>query len=894
MELNRLKRVLRDRWIVISVITLLGALGAWAFTGLANQQREQRWEAVTALAFQPLEGQTISDLTDVVERSYDLATIAAADLLAEDADSQAINLDLAGARIVFSAIDSTQDEARSKVEALTQTFFDVDPTLGGQNVEGRLERVRVQAIDIQAAIAALNEEIAPTLAPDVLLEVSLLDRRIEAMQSALIELSVAEAIASDAERPAIASQRARVESVFQSLIEQRATLPKTEPDPPTVEQQLQLSALESHLAVLQADFQRLYLRILGVDDSTRNEPITFNNLTTGPGSGLVNAGIGLVGGLIVALSGLIFINNTRKTVWLPEDVSVPMLADVPGRRTVSGVGPSWYDNTGGSPRKTAIQALRSGVEARLAGTGGAVAFAGNRVGSAAVHALVTDLAVSMASAGSSVLLVDADLESDAALAEYHVGGPSLSAILKLSPDSLLLEREVGAIVESAYLIRANLSVLPSGPPPATPADALAGRQFRAFVQEASKRFDYVVVAVGEGSSTAAQVAMQRIGRSIVVITPGRSTEPQVSSLLSDISARQVTTLGAIFVQRSEGPVQSRDKTAEVDSSIRRPVAQDGADSSPLTRLRQYPIPVERHSGVLPSSSLRSLADRVTPPAPQRDADLVNGDDDGDGLGSDLLGALSEASPAEAYEAVADYLVTRVEDMMVAVPGQGDFSEGLTGDLHDYGFLPLRSVTDHRSVGTWLAEELHREARGDTSDELVSQMERILGFGAGVDSVAFDDWLATEFFSRHLRRTNGDPYVWHLTSEAGTAQLLAHSTRFDRTSIESVISDLARRMVDRLERDQKTASSGGYSARARAIEDQLADVRKFEIDCGRLIGMRQDGAVDDRRGRKDRSGGAWNPDWNLGFRENLAPLQRAGLLPFPVLSEEEMDTFLAAV
>jgi Mrp family chromosome partitioning ATPase len=894
MELTRLKRVLRDRWIVISVVAMLGALGAWAFTGLANQQREPRKEAVTALAFQPLEGQTISDLTDLVEYNYELATIAAADLLAENPDQRGIALDLAGARILFSATDSTEEGAKAKVDELLQTFYKVDPTLAGQDVELQLEAIRNQAMAIEDELKALNEEITPTIDPELEQQMTSLDSQIQGMQGAIVELTVASATAADAERAAILTQLARAEAGLQALLIERAELPPTEPDPPTVQQQLELTALQSRQAALQANYQRLYLRNLGIDEGTQAERTVFNDLTTGPGNGVVNAGIGLVGGLIVALFGLIFINNTRKTVWLPEDIGVPLLADVPGRRTVSGVGPSWYDNTGGSPRKTSIQALRSGVEARLAGTAGAVAFAGNRVGSAAVHALVTDLAVSMASAGASVLLVDADLESDAALAEYHVGGPSLSAILKLSPDSLLLEREVGAIVESAYLIRANLSVLPSGPPPATPADALAGRQFRAFVQEASKRFDYVVVAVGEGSSTAAQVAMQRIGRSIVVITPGRSTEPQVSSLLSDISARQVTTLGAIFVQRSEGPVQSRDKTAEVDSSLRRPAAQDGAGSSPLTRLRQYPIPVEKHSGVLPSSSLRSLADRVTPPTPERDADLVSRDDDGDGLGSDLLGALSEASPAEAYEAVADYLVTRVEDMMVAVPGQGDFSEGLTGDLHDYGFLPLRSVTDHRSVGTWLAEELHREARGDTSDELVSQMERILGFGAGVDSVAFDDWLATEFFSRHLRRTNGDPYVWHLTSEAGSAQLLAHSTRFDRTSIESVISDLALRMIDRLERELKTASSGGYSARARAIEDQLADVRKFEIDCGRLIGMRQDGAVDDRRGRKDRSGGAWNPDWNLGFRENLAPLQRAGLLPFPVLSEEEMDTFLAAV
>ncbi len=890
MELNRLKRVLRDRWIVVSVIALLGALGAWAFTGLANQQREPRWEAVTALVFQPQEGQTISDLTDVVDFNYELARVAAVDLLAED-QTLGIDLDLAGARIVFRAIGATEEEAGAKVNEMLETFFLVDPTLANVGVEDQIQALRDQAIEVEAEINALTDEINPPIDPAVEQRITFLDSQIEGLEAAFIELSVNEAVAPDAERPGIAAQKARVEANLIAAIEERAGLPSLEENPPTIQQQLELTSLQNRLLVLQAEFQRLFLRSLGIDEATRREPVTYNDLTSGPGSGLVNAGIGLVGGLAIALFGLIFINNTRKAIWLPEDVGVPLLADVPGRRTVSGVGPSWYDNTGGSPRKTAIQALRSGVEARLAGTAGAVAFAGNRVGSVPVHALVTDLAVSMASAGSTVLLVDADLESDAALAEYHVGGPSLSAILKLSPDSLLLEREVGAIVDSAYVIRANLSVLPSGPPPATPADALAGRQFRAFVQEASKRFDYVVVAVGEGSSTAAQVAMQRIGRSVIVLTPGRSTEPQVTSLLADVSARQITTLGAIFVQRSEGPVQSRDNAGvDVDSSIRRPEPiDDGA--SPLNRLRQYPIPVERHTGVLPSTSLQSLADRVGSPARERDLEQVPADDGGDGLGSDLLGALSGASPAEAYEAVADYLVTRVEDMIVAVPGQGDFSDGLTGALHDFGFLPLRSVADHRSVGTWLAEELHREARGDASGALVSQMERILGFGSGVDSVAFDDWLATEFFSRHLRRTNGDPYVWHLTSREGTVQMLAHTTRFDRTSIEIVVSDVARSMIDRLERDLKSANADGYRERSRQIEEQLADVRQFEIDFGQLIGLQVDGAPDGRRARKDRG---WNPDWNHGFRENLAPIQRAGLLPFPVLSEEEMDTFLAVV
>jgi Mrp family chromosome partitioning ATPase len=888
MELTRLKRILRDRWIVVLVIALLGAIGAWAFTGLANQNREARFHAELVLAFQPQEGQTIDDLGDSILSNQGVAQIAAQGLMAED-PTMGISADVEGARLIFTALGDTREEAAAKTKSLLQAFLGVDPLLAGVEVTERLEQVRTDALTVEEKLNALNEEITPTLSDDVLDQIESLDLQIEAMRSALIEIRVSEATALAADRPAITQQRENIEADLQALEDLRAALPDNQPGTPTAQQQLELGALQAQLAQLQADYQRLFLRQLGYTDNAQEEPVAIDDLTAGPGSGLVNAGIGFLGGLAVALFGLIFINNSRKTIWLPEDLNVPILADVPGRRTVGGVGQSWYDNTGPSPRKTAIQALRSGVEARLAGTSGVVAVAGNRVGPAVVNALVTDLAVSMASAGTTVLLVDADLESDAALVEYQIGGPSLSAILKLSPDSLLLDREVGTIIDRAYMIRPNLAVLPSGPPPTTPADAISGRQFRSFVQEASKRFDYVVVAVGEAGSTAAQVAMQRIGRSVVVLTPGRSTEPQVTALVSDIAARQVATLGAVFVQRSEGAVKGQESQVEPFQQ-RRSDQQEAPGPSPLTRLSNYPFPVERHSGAVPSSSLRDLADRVGSQGDE--VDPVRVDQGDDELGSDLLHALGDASPAEAYEAVADYLVTRVEDMMVGVPGQDDFPAGLTGELHDNGFLPLRTVPDHHSVGSWLAEELHREASGSTSAGIVQEMERILGFATGADSLSFDDWLAEEFFSRHLRRTNGDPFVWHLTSEEGSTQVLAHATRFDRTSVEIVISDVARRMIDRLERDLKAANARGYSDRARVIESHLTDVRRFEVALGWLVGAEGEG-VQDGRGRKGHATG-WNPDWTLGLRENLAPIQRAGLLPFPVLSEEEMDTFLAVV
>jgi hypothetical protein len=50
---------------------------------------------------------------------------------------------------------------------------------------------------------------------------------------------------------------------------------------------------------------------------------------------------------------------------------------------------------------------------------------------------------------------------------------------------------------------------------------------------------------------------------------------------------------------------------------------------------------------------------------------------------------------------------------------------------------------------------------------------------------------------------------------------------------------------------------------------------------------------DAGGKRGGGENLWRPDWSRGTRENLAPLQSAGLLPFDVLSKEEMSDLLAS-
>jgi hypothetical protein len=253
-----------------------------------------------------------------------------------------------------------------------------------------------------------------------------------------------------------------------------------------------------------------------------------------------------------------------------------------------------------------------------------------------------------------------------------------------------------------------------------------------------------------------------------------------------------------------------------------------------------------------------------------------------GLGSDLLDAMTEASSDKAYEAVADYVVSRAEDMVTARYGYGDLLESLIHDVSEYGFLSLRPVKRHRTVGSWLTEEIEREVEWGSGAELVGQVERLIS--GDQPEVGIDDWLDREFFKRHLERTDGEPEVWHLVSPDRSVSLLLPARRLNAEKLEGVVTEVVTGAVDELERRRKAAVTRSDLETAAVYEQQVDDVRVFEQHLRNVL-------YGNRGSGKRVRAVAWNPKWSDGTRVNLAPFQLEGLLPFEVLSEEEISDLL---
>jgi hypothetical protein len=115
-------------------------------------------------------------------------------------------------------------------------------------------------------------------------------------------------------------------------------------------------------------------------------------------------------------------------------------------------------------------------------------------------------------------------------------------------------------------------------------------------------------------------------------------------------------------------------------------------------------------------------------------------------------------------------------------------------------------------------------------------------------------------------------------------LLVPARRLDTDQLEFLIAEMATRQIDELERFRKSVLTKGDFEQADVFEGQILDVNLFERS---LLSLIDDG------GAKKGSGTIWKPDWSKGTRFNLAPLQRAGLLPFRALSDDEMSELLAS-
>jgi hypothetical protein len=887
MELTRLVRVLRDRWRIVALIATIGFAAAFGFTSLANRSLDISYEALIAMRYDPQEDETIEDLALQINEDAARAVFAAETLLAQYGGAS-IFADTGSGKLYFKAVGDTADMARERAQDLLSAYLQSD--VGG-NLDARLEELIEAAAAMTAEIEQLQNQTVLSPEEQALLnQHQVLDLSIAAVRDQIVALTVADAGLSAGERQENAERRAELEETLNGLIAQKATLGPAPSTELNVADRFRLAALQRNLELMGLDYERIYLQSQGVLGSggQREAPIV-NDLTPEPASPVINGVIGLIGGAALAMFALVFVTRSRKEVWLADDLPIPILGEVPLRKVTSLSGPSWYDSTAGGRRKESVQAVRTAIDGLIQHEPAGMAIVRDHVGAADAHALAVDLAASFASAGRSVLLIAADYFEHVDITEYDVGEPSLGSVLRLPPGPPEeLDARINDLLDNAVSIRTDLAVMPAGPVPESPADSLAGPQFRRFLTVARERFDLVLAVGGDPESSTSQVLMQRLGAAILALAPGKTTMPRVNAVLVDLSQQRVQLPGAIMLHGTE----SRISLPAVKTPVtHRQTVTPVPEPETVSRLRFYPFPGSKRSVSPTDGSLDHLVEGL---AVGREHGMVATTENGgiDPFGAQVADALESADRSAAFGPVAEYVVARVEDMMTAVPGQTSVSEDLVGVVFDHGFIPLTAVKDVPTVWHWLVLELENEVGIANGQRIAGQIARIL---TGVELPGPDEmdrWLSEEFFSRHVQRTDREPDVWHITSPNGAVQLLVNGRRLTDEKLGRMTMDIVRRRIHELERALKESRLAGEADAATKLEDDLKDAHLFEISLGMLRG----GSSEEARlvypwRRHDQRPRGWSPIWSEGVRPNIAPLQRLDLLPQLVLTEEELEALV---
>jgi tyrosine-protein kinase len=255
-----------------------------------------------------------------------------------------------------------------------------------------------------------------------------------------------------------------------------------------------------------------------------------------------NLALGGALGLLLGVVGLVVReardNSVRSVAELHKLASAPVLAEIAHDRRVPS-RPLIVDEPFTSPRAEAFRKLRTNLQFRDGGRGHRVVVVTSaRMGEGA-STTACNLAVAMAEAGNSVLLLDANLRS-----------PQVSDYLGLDPFPGLVDVLAGRMVWQYTRQRWNrggFDVVTAGPYPHNHSQLLASYSLADLLADMRDHYDFVVVDTPAllAVSDAAAVAARADGV-VLVVQHGQTSRDQVAAAVDTLDAVSARLLGTVL------------------------------------------------------------------------------------------------------------------------------------------------------------------------------------------------------------------------------------------------------------------------------------------------------------------------------------------------------------
>ncbi|CAL9677871.1 hypothetical protein SUDANB105_08182 (plasmid) [Streptomyces sp. enrichment culture] len=255
---------------------------------------------------------------------------------------------------------------------------------------------------------------------------------------------------------------------------------------------------------------------------------------------LLNLGVGALAGLLLGM-GLVVLRETLDTTFksseaLGEFTSLPGLASIPYDRNASQDPLVSID--GHSKRAEAFRKLRTNLQFSQVDDQPKIIVVTSSMPGEGKTNTAMNLALSLAEAGVSTCLVDADLRR-----------PCVAATLGLVQDAGLTTVLIGQVCLEDVMQQfgEGLSVLASGPVPPNPTELLASTRMREVLRELASTHEVVIVDSAPLLPVADTVGLSPLAHGALLVVRATVTRrDQVRASMESLDRVGVRVLGTVF------------------------------------------------------------------------------------------------------------------------------------------------------------------------------------------------------------------------------------------------------------------------------------------------------------------------------------------------------------
>lgn len=264
--------------------------------------------------------------------------------------------------------------------------------------------------------------------------------------------------------------------------------------------------------------------------------------------------LALMAGLCIGIGAVFLLeyldNTTKIDTPYNELIGAPLMTTIPIVPSMSKLPHQLFIlDQPMSPESEAIRLLRANVEFAVANTETktlAVTSAGPGEGKSTV---VANLAVAMAQAGYSVVVIDADMRRPAQQEAFNLSNDRGLSTLLARPD-----------VEWQSVARENadmkLRVITSGPIPPNPGDLLKSARFEALLETLAKDVDMVLVDTPPALAVSDALVVADVATDVLLVC--RASETRVDRLQAAVEALPETSrvIGVALNYQKRGKAES--------------------------------------------------------------------------------------------------------------------------------------------------------------------------------------------------------------------------------------------------------------------------------------------------------------------------------------------------